>query len=280
MASVSTTTAATWVKNNWDPIDVLAQEEKVLAGLISQRQKAQGQLTVPFMSTVTPSSATAGSMSGQSLTYSAPTEGSATLLPTPYYAAYEVDLPLLVRAVEDPQGKMQRNLRGAIVAVQDSTAASKVASLTNNLVSAAGGIDKASILAAIKAGASGGKSLWSPRNGSGAFCVVDVSQIDNFLNVSEIVSAQIRGDRANPAVSGWAATAYGIDFYESGNIYKTGGNAYNVMCLPDAFGFSTNQKETVMLQEFGMCVRIIAWTDFATNIVRDQYAVQILSPAT
>jgi len=279
MAETSTTTAATWIQQNWDPIDVAATEEMIFGELIMQRKKAQGLLTVPFLANVAASQASAGSMSGQSLTYTANTEGSATLSPVPYYAAQEVDLPVILRAVQDPQGAIRENLLYSITAIIDSTALSKVASLVANIISAPGGIDKPSILAAIKSGATGGKRLWKPGQ-AGPFCCMHVSQIDNFLNISDITSAQIRGDRMNPVETGWAATAFGVDFYESGNVYTSGGNAYNVMCIPRAFGMSYNQRPQVLLQEFGLAVRIICWSDFATNIVRDAYAVQIVTPST
>jgi hypothetical protein len=251
----------------------------IFGTLISQRKKAQGLLTVPFLANVAAAQATAGSMSGQSLTYTANTEGSATLTPASFYAAQEVDLPVILRAVEDPEGKIREGLSSSIAAIIDSTALSRVASLTTNLVTAAGGLVKASILSAIKLGATGGKQFWKPGT-SGPFCCLHVSQIDDVLNITDITSAQWRGDRVNPIVTGWVATAFGVDFYESGNVYTAGGNAYNVMCIPRAFGMSYNQKPQVLLQEFGLAVRIICWADFATNIVRDAYAVQILSPAT
>jgi hypothetical protein len=279
MAEVSTTTAATWVQNNWDPIDVAATEESIFAELISQRRKSQGQLTIPYMSNVTALAATAGSMSGQSLTYAAATEGSATLSPSAYYAAQEVDLPLIMRAVQDPEQAIQENLSASIASIIDYTALSRVALLAGNIVNAAGGIDKASFLSAIKLGATGAKRYWRP-GGTGPFCCLHVSQVDSFLNISDFMSAQIRGDRMNPIATGWAATVAGVDVYESGNVYTSGGTAYNVMCIPRAFGMSYNQRPKVLLQEFGLVVRIICWTDFSTNIVRDAYAVQINSPST
>ncbi len=279
MAETSVTTAATWIKQEWDPIDVAATEEMIFGELISQRKKAFGQLTVPYLANVPASQATTGSMSGQSLTYTANTEGSATLTPVPYYAAQEVDLPVIVRAVQDPEGVIRQNCIDSITAIIDSTALSKVALLTGNIVSAPGGLVKASILSAIRLGATGGKKLWKPGQ-TGPFCCIHVSQVDNLLDISEITSAQIRGDRMNPVVTGWVASAYGVDFYESGNVYVTGGNAYNVMCIPRAFGMSYNQRPQVLLQEFGLAVRIICWSDFSTNVVRDAYAVQIVTPAT
>jgi len=279
MAETSITTAVTWIKNMWDPIDVAATEEMIFAELISQRQKAYGLLTVPFMANTPALAASAGSMSGQSLTYDAPTEGSATLAPSPYYAAKEVDLPVIVRAVQDPEGKIRENLLDAITAIIDSTALSRVASLITNQVVAGTGITKAAILSAIRLGATGAKKLWKPGQ-SGPFCCLHVSQIDDILNITDVTSAQMRGDRQNPIVTGWVATAFGVDFYESGNVYTTGGNAYNVMCIPRAFGMSYNQRPQVLLQEFGLAVRLICWSDFATNIVRDAYAVQIVTPAT
>lgn len=279
MAETSITTAATWIKQMWDPIDVAATEEEIFAGLISQRQKSFGLLTIPFMANTPALAATTGSMSGQSLTYDAPTEGSATLTPGTQYAAKEVDLPVILRAVQDPQGAIKENLTDAIVAVIDSTALSRVASLVTNIVTAPGGLTKAAILSAIRLGATGGKKLWKPGQ-SGPFCCLHVSNVDDLLNISDITAAQMRGDRMNPIVTGWAATSFGVDFYESGNVFVSGGNAYNVMSIPRAFGMSYNQRPDVLLQEFGLAVRIICYADFATNIVRDAYAVQIVTPAT
>ncbi len=275
MANSNTTTAAKWVDQKWDAIDVAAYEEQIYANLIKERKSSHGQLHVPFHANVSTGAVSAGNAT--SLSFSANTESEATLSPTTYSAQQEVEMALVVRAVQDPEGVLQESLKLAIAQVVDQQALTLVASLSTNIVNAAGGIDNASILSAIRAGAQGGKQFWYPGKAN-AFCVVHVGQIDNMLAITNIVQAQWRGDRVNPIETGWVANAYRVDFYESGNVYTTGGTAYSVMQIPRSTSISYNQRPKVMVQEYQMANRIICWTDFAVGIIRDAYAVAITHP--
>jgi hypothetical protein len=184
----------------------------------------------------------------------------------------------IARAIQDPRGVLRGSLVSAIAQQIDIVALQAVASLTTNPISSSG-ISKGDITKAVALGAAGGKQFWKPGQ-NGPFCVVHVSQVNDLLNIDGITNAQIRGDDANPVVTGWVAKAYGVDFYESGNVYVTGGNCYNVVCIPRAFGISYNQRPTPKVDEFMLTFRVYCWTDVGVGIVRDAYAVQIVAPAT
>lgn len=277
MANTNTTTAAKWVDQHWEDIDVLAYEEMVGIPLMMESPKSpHGQLHVPYMAnigTVTVAAGSAGTM-----TASANTESEATFSPTTYACIQDVELPLIVRAVQDPTNKLKEGMGSAIAQALDVAALTTAASLTQ-IVAAAGNVGFAEILDAYQKGAAGAKSKWRPGK-TVPSCILHVSQIDDLMSILNLTSAQIRGDSANPMVVGWVFKALGIDFYESGNVYSTGGVASNVMLIPSAFRVAWNQRPQTLVQEYQLLSRIIVWSDAAFGIARDPYAVQITSPSS
>lgn len=276
MASVTTTTAAKLISEQWDDIDLNTQEEMVFANKIITKKPAKGKLNIPLMKSIGASTLSAGS--GANLTFTANTEDEIEISPATRYAAVELEKQVSVRALSDTEGKYKTNLEWGLAAQIDADCLADVAALVTNTVSAMSGFDKPSALDAVQKLAAGAKRFFRPGSDS-AIWVLHASQIDELLSISDFTSAQIRGGRETPTVDGWVVQAAGGRFYESGNVFSTGGTAYNVCFIPRAFAISYNQRPTPLSQEYQLVDRIINWADFAHGYVREAYAVQVLTPA-
>ena len=147
-------------------------------------------------------------------------------------------------------------------------------------MNAAAGVTRADITEAYGKGATNAKNHWKVGS-SEVFGILHPSQINNVLNQDALVSAQYRGGNDNATRTGWMTEAFGVKWYESGNVYVSGGNAYNVIAAKGAFGIAYNwRSEMEAPQKFHLVTRLIVSADFAHTPVRENYAVQVLSPNT
>jgi len=274
MANHTTTTAAKWIDKVWSgDFDLGAQEEMVFAGKIYDFGAMHGEGHIPKFTA--PSATTLAAGSGGSLTGTANTETETTLTPASSYVMYALEEQMLVRAMADPQNATKKMVQMCIGAAVDAACLVDVASLTTNVVGdGTGNFDKSMILDGVQKLASGAKQYFKPGQTNGIF-VIHPAQIDDLLGISDVTSAQVRGDSANPTVSGWVAKAFGCEFYESGSVYTSGGVAYNVAFIPKAFAVGYNQRPAVKVQEFELLTKIICWTDYAHAVHNDSYGVQI-----
>ena len=276
----TTSTATAWINEVWaNEFDVLAYEEAVGYPNFTEFPPLHGRMHVPKidnLSRVSLGDATAGN----NLTFSANTETELLFTPSTTVVPVEVNLPAIVRAMKNPQDALKKACEMSIAEGIDQSALTLAGLLTTNVVDNTGlNIDRAAILDADQKLAAGAKGYYRA-GASGGIMIVGVAQKDDILTISEITSAQVRGDSANPTVTGWVAQAYGISFYESGNVQISGAVLNNVLFIKRAFAISFNQRPTVFTQGYQMVNRIFCWADFGYGTVRDQYAVLIKTLAS
>lgn len=279
MAGVTATTLANGVPSKWNAdFDLGANEEMVFANKIKKYPMERfGTFYVPFIGTIAGATQAAGS--GSSLSFTGNTEGRATMTAATRYTAVELERQAAKRAVSDPKSPYKKQLQAGLGTTIDADCLQDVSTLVTNIVNAAGNIGKAELLDAYALGAASAREFWVPGE-DGPICIVHNKQIDDIMSISDLTSAQVRGDSTNPMVRGWLVKALGTTFYESGSVYTNGANAYNVMFIPRAFGIAYNWQPMFDEQAYQLTERLIASSDFAHVAVREQYAIQIISPNT
>jgi hypothetical protein len=283
MAAVTTTTGAKLIPEKWSDIDINTNEEMVFADKIIDKGTVNGKLHIPLMASIAANTLSAGS--GSNLTFTANTETEATFSPATRYAAVEIEKPVQARApMMDIQGSYKKNLEFTLAAIIDQDCLQDVASLSQ-IVSAPSGLDLATTLDASGKVVQSAKRLFKAGQSTGV-CIVPASQYDEIMSILNYTSAQVRGDDTNPLVGGWIVKAGGFKYFETGNCYVTGGNAYGVAMItgdnelksgPFAIGY--NQRVQPLVQEYQLTDRVILWSDFAHNILRDAYGVALIVPA-
>lgn len=274
------TTGAKWVDQVWnEEIDVLCYEEQVFANKIQVKGRTGSQMHFPKSDNLSRASL-GDSTAGNNLTFVANTETEATLTPATTVVPVEVNLPLIARMAGDPSDMLKKSIEMSLAEGVDVNCLTLVSALTTNVVgNNTDNLTKGLILDADQKLSATAKQYYKAGSGGG-ICIVGVTQKDDILDISDITNAQIRGDSANPVVSGWVAKAFGISFYESGNVQISASTLYNVLFIPRAFAIAYNEKPSVKMEEYQLVKRIIGWVDFGYTTVRDQYAVQMKSIST
>lgn len=172
--------------------------------------------------------------------------------------------------------KYKSQMVKSLVAKIDSDGGQLASGITTNIIGGAGqDITESLLTSGIAKLALSAKEYFSPGKNR-AFLTVYPLQIDNILQIPTIVNAYIRGDEANPIVKGWVWDAYNLDMAESGNVYVSGGLAYNFLHIPQAFVLGYNQEPTPLPpQDNGLATVVLATAEYAMKLWFDEYSVLI-----
>ena len=272
--------AANWLEEVWPAeLDTLAYERAVGYPQARTLPRPGDVIHIPRFDNL--SSTVISETLTPDLTYVTNAETEFTASARTRVTPMQVSMPTLVRMALDPENEFRVAIEKSVASGIDSDFLSLATSLTTNVVGDyLTNIDFARLAQAHQKLVTGAKEYFEPREQSKAVCIVAATQDDDLISISQITNAQFRGDRMNPIVSGWVATAFGVDFYESTNIQVSGGGANNVMFVPRAMGVGFNQAPTIIDQEFQIWARFISWSDYVFGTIRDQYAVLIKSLGT
>lgn len=272
--------AANWLEQVYPAeLDVLCYERAVGYPLARKLPRPGETINIPRFDNL--SSVVLSETATPDLTYLTNTETKFTASARTRVTPMQVSMPTLVRMALDPEDEFRAAIEKSIVSGVDSDFFSLAGSLTTNIVGdPLTDLDFPTIAEAHQKLVTGAKEFFEPGGTSKAVCVVAGTQDDALISIDRITNAQIRGDRMNPIVSGWVATAIGVDFYESTNIQVSAGQANNIMFVPRFGGVGFNQDPTIIDQEFQIWARFIAWVDYVFGTIRDQYAVQVRSIGT
>jgi hypothetical protein len=193
----------------------------------------------------------------------------------------KLELNVPARGVGDLEGTFKTAVTMSLTEGVDAACLTDVSALVTNIVGdGVANLDKPMVADAVQKLAAGAKQYFEPGNTNG-FCVLPATQIDDLISITDLTSAQVRGDSVNPIARGWVSVAFGVSFTESTQCQVIGTTAYGVMAIGRAFGVGFNQRPTVApTQDFDLTHKIIAWTDFAHGVKRDPYAVQMKFPSS
>lgn len=212
------------------------------------------------------------------LTYDDTNQANVSALAVRIYCG--VQIPVYVESqllrFQDFLDKYKSQLIKSLVAKIDSDGAALANQIVTNVIGGAGqDITESLLTAGIAKLALSAKEYFSPGKNRG-FLTVYPLQIDNILQIPSIVNAYIRGDEANPIVKGWVWDAYNLDMAESGNVYTSGGVAYNFLHIPQAFVLGYNQEPTpIPDQDNGLARVVLATAEYAVKPFFENYAVLI-----
>jgi hypothetical protein len=254
--------------------DVEAQEKAVLWPQVRQLPRPRQILHLPRLDTIS-SSVFSTSLAGTTgLTFSSNAETEFTATSRMRIIPLEISFDTLQQTAADPVPEWKEMFPKSLGSGIDSDVLALASSLTTSVLgSNAVDLSYGLIAEGHRDIVTNAKEFFEPRERSRGICVVAATQDDHLISIDQLINAQIRGDRMNPVVTGWVATAVGFDFYESTNVQVTGGNtANNIMLVPRALGIGFNQRPTVFEENFQVWRRVIAWSHYAYGAIREEYA--------
>jgi hypothetical protein len=274
------TNALRLLKEVWGPeVDVLAYDLARFWNRIDDIGPPGNKGHIALLGNLARFTPVAGSF--DNLTFSSNTETEAVFTPATLSVPVKLELNVPARGVGDLEGTFKTAVTMSLTEGVDAACLTDVSSLVTNLVGdGVANLDKPMVADAVQKMATGAKQYFEPGNTNG-FCVLPSTQIDDLISITDLTSAQVRGDSVNPVARGWVSVAFGVSFTESTQCQVIGTTSYGVMAIGRAFGVGFNQRPTVApTQDFDLTHKIIAWTDFAHGIKRDQYAVQMKFPVS
>lgn len=265
----------TW-DSNWHTFPT---EESVIADFVDQpvgTAKVGSKLHLRKVGTIA-ATTFATSDSGESLTATANTEIEVQATPVSKYAMTSVTRQGANQIIDDAgySAALRKQMLAGMDEAIDTSLFTLAASATYTESSA--DIDKPTILSAIGKLSKNGKGhIRLGANGTKKVAVVYPDEIKNLLGISDIMSAQVRGDSQNPTVKGWVVDAFGVEWRESGLVYVNAGTAYNPLLDKNAWVLAWNEKPHILeAQPYQLNVRLIAYSEYAVKEMWTQYLVSI-----
>lgn len=277
---------ANLIRSRWGTdIKRKAYEEPVFAKDVSTLPTDGGKVgdrmyvrILPIITAITPTGSS--EMGPESLTWHTGTVTRVQADPTGRYTAVELPITLTAKLDDAEDEATRRGYRdqmsGSINEAMDANGLSLAGSLGTTL--GPSNLDKTVLTSALATLRQNAKE--HVKNGSMLRFKYHPSQHDNLLTIAEIANAELRGDSENPNVKGFVIKAWGMTFEETGSIYETGGNKYNVLFADSAFGKAFNYEPNVLApQEAGLTTRFVAYGEWAFIEVFDEDALAIRSAA-
>lgn len=224
--------------------------------------------------------ATTSADDGTGLTYVVAADSNVPMPPINRYVAVAIARHQMSEMNVDPRGPFRISVEESLNEQIDAVCLQDASTLaTNTTGSGTAVIDKPGLLnlleklrfAARSAIKLGETKLWT---------IIHPGQFGDLMTVPELTAANLRGDSQDPNVRGMVLNGLGLNYKVSGNVYTSGGAAFNVIFVPEAFGIGWNEKPVVMAQEFELQYRIIAYSNFAHAVVWDDRAALYETTAT
>lgn len=269
------TQLAAHIRKVWSKeIGLEANEEQVGVPHFKSLEKIEGELAYRKFATLSTSSL-ANNAVGETLTRAGNTEVTVSATPQTEYVMTVVNLNTAARCAFDPKVPLRQQMEGALYERVDRVALALAGGLTTSIVgTAASSLTDPLIREAKRKLIVAGKSHY--KVGKKKFVtVIHPNEFENLDGIEAFFRADVRGDKANPLVSGAVYEVRGGYWFESGNVLQDTATR-NVMFLPDStFGIGFNQKYAVKMEEFELIYKLIAWVDFGVMECWDQYGVLI-----
>lgn len=268
------TKGAKWVSEVWSKtIERAPYYRGVTLTRCTEYEPLHGKFHLPQLGTFTASAiANNIDMTNDGITFSANTETEFTVTPTTVTLATSVNDNLLDRAASDPRDPLRTSFEGALAQYIDTQVFSKFSTSVLGLTGGYGNpLDKSTVFNAQARIEVNAKEYAD--EGAEIYFAYHPTNSPTVRSISDFISAYVRGDKENPAVTGRVIDAFGISFVPSGNV-QTNGSATgydNAMWIKRGIGISFNRRPYVESQRRGLGYWILAYTDFGVGVVRDAY---------
>lgn len=286
MAMRPTVEAVNLIIQRWSPeLILLANEEMVIGKYFRDGTKGaqviNGQLNFRTIAALVASSTNYAT--GATLTYNSNTEAVVNATPTFIYAGVQLPLSTLTRMKNDVD--LQKAYKAQAVAALQTSIDVGAAGQASNAGTTTGGatasVSKDLLTSSIGALVTSAKNKvqWGK---TPLHIVIHPSQVKYTLQIQELMNANLRGDAANPNVSGVVLNGWGCTFAESGNIAVSAGNvASNMLYTDDTFAIAYNQEpEMLPIQDIEAYYNLIAIAEYGVTTLVANYGVQMQTSIT
>jgi hypothetical protein len=283
----STTTqilVGTHIRRRWSPRFHLDTSEamaiaNVFSGGVGER--IEGQLIVRKVGTMNAvKAAGTAALDTTSLTYEQDIEAGITVDPQFAYAAAAYTKPVMTRMLEFPEfmkAKREQFMR-SLALVEDIDAGA----LFDDLATTVLGGGAATFTQDLFFQALGELRTQAAREfipgdpSTLAYLRIHPKQLRYAFAIAAISQAHIRGDAANPMVTGRLNDALGVSIKFTGNVMSSGGAFHNCLFIADAFIRAMNLDAEFQDEQWnGLALQIIACKEYGVQEVYDNYAVDI-----
>lgn len=274
--------AASALRSMWDAeFKLTAMEEGVIHPDIprSSAEKIGDAMyvrIVPFLTAQTLSSTGDADLGGLTADTGAITRVSTT--PNRRYVA--VGFPIHTTAAllgsdnANLRSAYRQQMRTTLDGAMDATAGALAGSLS--VIKGPGNFDKATLLDMDQTLRTNGAN--HVKNGTVTYLKYSPTQSKYLKAISEIMNADARGGADNPNVSGVLVKAWGIALAETGNIYFSGGNYWNMLFVGSAFAKGFNYEPGLLPEQTnGLADFFIGYAEYGFVECFDSDAVVLKS---
>jgi hypothetical protein len=244
-------------------------------------ERIEGQLIIRKVGTMTAvKAAGTASLDTTNLTYEQDTEVGVTVDPQFAYAAAAYTKPVMTRMLEFPEymkAKREQFMR-ALALVEDIDAGALFDDLaTTVLGGAAATFTQDLFFQAVGELRTQAQREYTPGNPSTvAHLRIHPKQLRYAYAIAAISQAHIRGDGANPMVTGRLNEALGVDIKFTGNVVNSGGAFHNALFIADAFVRAMNLDAEFQDEQWnGLALQVIACKEYGQAELYDSYACDV-----
>lgn len=260
-----------WVNEVWSKsIERAPYELAAILPNCTEYEAIHGKLHIPQHANLSPSARDTTNTADMTdaLTFQANTETEQTISPGTVDLNTSINENQAKRMMVDPQDVLRVSIEKAFAQKIDQDLATLFTSAVLGATGAYGSaLDLTTIL---NAKARLGKNTKEYGDDMIFFAYAHENE-PAVLSTNNLISAQIRGDGANPAVSGRVVDAFGIRWLKTGNVRNSGGGFNNGMWVKRGIGVGFNIKAYVKTQEHGHGTWLLGLADYGYVTVRDAY---------
>jgi hypothetical protein len=278
MALQDPTVFANGLVEEWRPgFYEAANEERVVTDMFTDATEGSVKLKKKIHVRIIPAASvqTAAPTNGTGGTYNSTSPSDKTAEPIFYYSGIEWRYDTLTRLQNESasaRAAWKNQLLKALATKVDTVGAAEAANLLQ-IVGGAQNNDKALMLDALQTLNVSAKDEFKPGKTMGHFRIIN-TQFKASLTIQDVSDASIRGDNSSGVTKGWLSKLWNCSFQDSGNVYTSGGIAFNMLYLPLCKFLAFNQ--TAMLlppQPDELLIREIAIQEFGVGEAFDDYGV-------
>ena len=278
MALQDPTTFANGLVEEWRPgFYEAANEERVVSDMFTDATEGATKLKKKIHIRIIPTASvqTGAPTNGTGGTYNTASPTDKTGTPIFYYTGIEWRYDTLTQLQNESasaRAAWKNQLLKALATKIDTVGAAQASTLSQ-VVGGAQNNDKALMLDALQTLNVSAKDEFKPGKTMGHFRIIN-TQFKASLTIADVSDASIRGDNQAGVTKGWLSKLWNCSFQDSGNVYTSGGIAFNMLYLPLCEALAFNQQAMLLPpQPDELLIREIAILEFAAFEQFDDYGV-------
>jgi hypothetical protein len=274
--------------DEWAPeIETSARDFRVIAPLVRQFtfKGPADTLNIPVIGTITAADFTAAMEEGNlaSIVYSLPVNSSKAITPAMSYAAAQIAQRELDHSKYDLESAYQDEMGEALAQKEDQDIVRyfQNAAFTNTqLGSTTSNYSEALFLSQLQSVMTNAKS--KAKINSNLALVYHSAQIDDLLAITGFTSRDFTGQDGGAAKTGKLTTHYGVDWYQSDNVFVSAGAAYQPLLSREALAMARLYMPKFRQQWAGDNIgwKLVAWQEFGYVALNPTAATIVITKST